>query len=516
MANRFSVEAVFKAVDRITAPINDMQNRVGKFTRSIEKNLRAVSRVTGKLTSSLLRAGKTLFKFGAVAVTAAITATGIAITKVANAADDLAKRADRLAFPIEEFQQWQFVAQQSGLSTEKFDGALENFTKNLGLAKLGTGTLGTTLKQFNPQVLNQLRRTNDSSKSFKLLIDTMRDTEDQSVKMALAAAAFGRTAGASFINISNQSADAIERLIQEQTENGLITLENAQNAEIYNEAINSLKNSLSGLLKNIILPLLPKLTEMILQFRQLIVTNRDFIISSINDNLLKARDIILRIVDALKRFNDEQDVLSRLIKLFEVLAKVFIFMVDNIKVISIAIGVLVGALVALNIVVKAMVIIMAIFNVVLFLNPLGLVVLGVLALAAAALTLTGSWSNVPEFFSNMWGSITTIFEKSLRKINIFIDVIKNEIKDFVNILNNIGGFFSFKTEKEKQDDLFIPSPTGSVAPQIISPEERVARVIQEQKNTNSSEITIRDESGRAEVTSGSLPTGINMLSSGAF
>ena len=53
MAGRFSVEAVFKAVDRVTAPVTKMQNKIGKFTRSVERNLRKVNKAFGKFAGLL-------------------------------------------------------------------------------------------------------------------------------------------------------------------------------------------------------------------------------------------------------------------------------------------------------------------------------------------------------------------------------------------------------------------------------------------------------------------------------
>jgi len=50
MASRLSIEAIFKAKDRMTAPITKMQNRVGKFTRSISKGIKRANAGVDKLT----------------------------------------------------------------------------------------------------------------------------------------------------------------------------------------------------------------------------------------------------------------------------------------------------------------------------------------------------------------------------------------------------------------------------------------------------------------------------------
>jgi len=44
MAGRFTVEAVFKAIDKITAPVTRMQNKVGKFSRGFKKGMKSVDR----------------------------------------------------------------------------------------------------------------------------------------------------------------------------------------------------------------------------------------------------------------------------------------------------------------------------------------------------------------------------------------------------------------------------------------------------------------------------------------
>lgn len=63
MANRFTVEAVFKAIDRISAPVSRMQNRIGKFTRSFTSGLKKINRGVDGMLRGMRR-------FGLVAVVA--------------------------------------------------------------------------------------------------------------------------------------------------------------------------------------------------------------------------------------------------------------------------------------------------------------------------------------------------------------------------------------------------------------------------------------------------------------
>jgi TP901 family phage tail tape measure protein len=74
MAKRFTIEAVFKAIDRITVPVTRMQNRIGKFTRSFAGGLKSVDRAVSGFTQGLRRM--------AIIATIAFAATGAAMADV--------------------------------------------------------------------------------------------------------------------------------------------------------------------------------------------------------------------------------------------------------------------------------------------------------------------------------------------------------------------------------------------------------------------------------------------------
>ncbi len=74
MAGRVSVEAVFKAVDRITAPVSRIQNRVGKLTRSMSKGFDKLNRSVRRFNDGIKR--------GAVATVAALASVGVALVNI--------------------------------------------------------------------------------------------------------------------------------------------------------------------------------------------------------------------------------------------------------------------------------------------------------------------------------------------------------------------------------------------------------------------------------------------------
>ena len=88
MAGRFSVEAVIKAVDRVTAPVSKMQNSVLKFSRTSIRSISKLNRGIGNLGSSIASTGRNIAGFAAVgvgAVTGAVTLLVREFSKIENA-----------------------------------------------------------------------------------------------------------------------------------------------------------------------------------------------------------------------------------------------------------------------------------------------------------------------------------------------------------------------------------------------------------------------------------------------
>lgn len=118
MAGRFSVEAVFKAVDRITAPVSRMQNRVGKFARSMERSFHGVNRAVGRLSDGIKRAGRA----SAVALTAVGAAAASVIKTGATFQQSIVNATARFPGDIkrgaEAFEELSQSARKVGATTE--------------------------------------------------------------------------------------------------------------------------------------------------------------------------------------------------------------------------------------------------------------------------------------------------------------------------------------------------------------------------------------------------------------
>ncbi len=475
MAGRFSVEAVFKAVDRVTAPVSRMQNRISKMTRSMTRGLRNVNRALGKVS----KIGMAGIRSGAILATAAVAALAVALNSATSKADALAKQSRRLQFPIEELQEWKFVAEQSGVANTLFDASLGAFSKRLGEAKNGIGPLVSGLKKLNPELLAQITSTDSIAEALDIYIKAIRASDSATEQAALANAAFSRS-GLTLVDIAKNSAAQIEALKIEQRENGNVTMEQAVNAEAYGDAMNALSRTMTGFINAVLLPMTPLLTELMLEFRQWALANKDIVASDI---LKFGRDLV-------ENFGE---------------------IVSWVKRIGIGIAVFTGLIVTLKLI-SAILIAM---NLIMAAGPFGL--LAVAAVAAAALIIA-NWEPIKQFFSDLWAGITMEFDNAMSRIMGVIDRVKSVIQSATSAVRGVtdsltgsvsGAFDSTKSFFGFGDD---ESPGQA---QIVSPQDRLARSI-ESVTTNKSEITIKDETGRAEVTGGKPGQGLKLQPSGAF
>lgn len=485
MPSKFSIKAIFAAEDRMSAKITKMQKGIGRFTRKLERGFKAANHTVSKFIGKL----KTGFLAGAAAVAAAASAIGFSLKEVADRADNLAKTSRILEFPIEELQQWQFVAKQSGIANAEFNKSLEIMSRQVGQAKAGTGSLITILRKMNPQLLKQIVHTKNNAKAFELFINAMRNTTDASKRAAIANAAFGKQ-GAKLINIAKTSTKEIEKLKKQQRDNGIITEKQAKAAEAYNDAMSRLQGAIGGVIQDALLPLLPLLTQGAEKLRQWILKNRELIKIKITEFFEKIRQGIVFILD-------HQDSIIQW---------------------TINIGKLLIAFKLLGVALRTINLLMA-------LNPwvaLGLTIAGV---TLAVVEAVKHWDELKKAFPKTTAAIenTINFFKNLKQIiNEVIDSI-TKLSDKFNLKFNLTlPGFSAASKLFREFNPFSSSNVASQtdqnkpATQLVSPAQRTAAAVSETTTTNKSEVTIKDESNKAEVTKGFLGQGIKLIKSGVF
>jgi hypothetical protein len=458
MANRFDIKTVFSAQDHVSKSVNKMRGNVSKFTHSMSRGLRIVNRNLDKLATKMGRG----FKRGAIALAGAVTSVGVAIKKVADRADSLSKQAKVLDMPIQELQEWQFVAEQSGLTADGFTKSLGILNKQVGQLKIGSGELTTLLAKTDPVLLQRLRRAKDTSEAFNLIIDKLRKIKDPAQRAALAFAAFGRQ-GLKTVIIAKTSAKAIAALREEARKNGLITQKQADAAEAFNDQLNSLIHTITGLTQQALLPLMPVLKGYLKLIQDWIFANKKLV---------------------------QQDIVA----FVKSVGEAILFLHKNARTILEVTKWLGGLIIAMRVFAG----VMAIVNAVMDANPLSLIIIGIAGLVSGIVFLIAHFKKLRSVVLSVFHSLAKPFEALTKMTGTVLSPLANRNKALGIDVNHTS--------------------TGGHAANsnVSSPQVRVSKSISQNTQTNKSEVTIKDETGRAKLTGGKLGHGLIMQPSGAF
>jgi TP901 family phage tail tape measure protein len=595
MAGRFSVETIFKAVDKLTAPVSRMQNSIGKFTRSASDGLGRLNRRFSKVGDGIKKVGRNML-IGAAVIGGAMTsviATGAQFEQsIVNAS---AKFPEGIKRGTDAFQALENAARKTGSTTEFTASqsaealnflAMAGFSAENSIAALpgvvdlatasaldlGTATdiASDSLGAFNlmtkdsQQLGRNLQRVNDviaktatsANTSVTDLFESIKDGGPVATTAGASLETFAALAGTlanagikgsragttlknTFLSIaapSTSAAKILKRLsVSTQDADGNM-LDIVETLDSLNKALDGLGTAersaiLEGIFGKIPIAgvnvLLAAGTDQLNDYRRALEgaggasaamaqIMRDTLQGRLNSLKSAVEGVSISLfsmtngplVEAIEKTTEfvranEQLIATNLGGFLADVINNFELIVTRIKQIAIGLAVFY----ALNLVLQTFIGIMTAVNLVMALNPIGLIVLGVMALIAAFVGLVVYIDEISESFENMHPVIKFL----LTPLHMMIKAIKY-IKDNIGVISTaydkVSGFFGGDDEADQVD--------GRTGATMVTPQERIARSIEETRTTSSAEVTIKDESGRAAVTGGRLGDGINMIQSGGF
>lgn len=165
-----------------------------------------VGLLTVKLFGALRRAGDRLTEL---------------VVQAAQGADEFAKLSIVLGVNAETLQQFQFAASASGIQVDVFNTALQRFLERLGEARLGTGEIVKDLRALGISLNDANGFARDGVEVFEEYLARIQATSNQSEKLRLATAAFGR-AGARMLTLAALSATELKGLRDQAEDLGLV------------------------------------------------------------------------------------------------------------------------------------------------------------------------------------------------------------------------------------------------------------------------------------------------------
>ncbi len=152
-------------------------------------------------------------------------------------ADNIGKTADSLGLSTQFLQQYQFAAEQSGLTTEEFNKSMMVFSKLVGQSSLRTNEVGRTLDKLGISLKNAGGETKSVESVFVELMRKLDGVENRFERNAILADIFGRS-GLKMSVMLGEGSEALERLAAAAT--GVIDESTIRKAEAFNDSMNVL------------------------------------------------------------------------------------------------------------------------------------------------------------------------------------------------------------------------------------------------------------------------------------
>ena len=296
-------------------------------------------------------------------------------------------------------QKWQHVSKMAGTDTEAMTRASQRLNREMTAIQEGTGKASEALGELGVSANKLSDMTADER--LETLVGSLQAVEDPAERARLGTDLFGRE-WENVAPIVGLGADELEKL-NEQGEKYGRSKEDLEKANEFRERMEELKAELGFTATELgtqLMPLFTRMAEVI----------KDQLVPFITDLVEKIKDIYNWYMELSPAWQD-------------VIKYALIFLA--------VLGPLISVIGTLTKVV-------GIFNIVLAMNPIGLVIIAIVALIAIGVLLWKNWDKIVAKVKEMWGRVKEAFENLKtavsERIQTMIQTVKdkfNEMKDFI-------------------------------------------------------------------------------------
>ena len=238
----------------ISKLVVSLEANSAKLVKALASSRKRFSKWSKSAVSDVKRIAKAF----SVVTVGAVAGFIVALNKSAASIDNMVKAANKLQFPIEDYQRFAHIAALSNVSMEQFGKGMQRMLKTVGDARDG---LSTATGAFEALGLswNDLAKMSPS-KQFELIAASMQDLPTHADKVKVAMDIFGRS-GADFLNVFNSDVVALGK---EFDELGItITASQAKAVEAFQDSKTKLSALIGGITDNVTATLAPALTMLV-------------------------------------------------------------------------------------------------------------------------------------------------------------------------------------------------------------------------------------------------------------
>ena len=239
-----------KRVKHATKPVENLKSALKSFDRiSGLKNFRLAFEDLSKHSAAFLFNVRNIGQsFGYIGN--AFKGVVSTLDKVSSRGDELAKTSERLGFTVVELQQFRYVADLAGVSSENFTKGIRKLSEasveaagGSKIQKEAFKALGISVKKSNGEIKSSQDLLLELSQRF---VETGPRALSASEKIFAAQKLLGKS-GTELITVLNQGPDAIKAQMDELLKLGYMTEEQAKACEKYSESLMKMKVAVDNL-----------------------------------------------------------------------------------------------------------------------------------------------------------------------------------------------------------------------------------------------------------------------------
>jgi hypothetical protein len=258
--------------------INEAHKRGIISTQEHAKMVAQLDKEAGGATAGLSKLAK--IGIGALigAATGAAAALGLMVRNSINTADEMMKASQAIGIGVDELSRLRYAAELSGVSFEGLKSSLNVINRNLFDVAGSRNNATKALAQMGIEARTADGNLRSSTDILKDMADVFQRMPDGAEKSALSMAVLGHS-GAELIPLLNGGADAMNRLLNEADEFGIVIDERTgRRAEEFNVNLTRLGKVFEGLALRIASEMLPHLIKL----QDWLIRNQDSIVALAN------------------------------------------------------------------------------------------------------------------------------------------------------------------------------------------------------------------------------------------
>jgi hypothetical protein len=411
----YSLNVIIKAVDRVTAPLRGVFNKVKAASAGITgaldrtglpiftNSLKNVGGAIGGVGSAVASSTQRLLGLGAtLGLTTA--ALNLFFQGFADATGAIGDTAERTGISRERFQELSFAAKLSGSSAETLAGALQKMQINIGAATAGSKELKDMFKGLGINIKDASGKLKSSDALFDTFVDRISKIKDPSLQAQAAVKIFGKSA-TELLPLIRGGGTGIKEMADEARRLGIVISDGAvREGEAFGDTLDTLHAALSGVGNTIGSALVPqlnklgtKLIDTIVKYRPQIEAFATSFAENLPGNIEKVTGFL----------GDLYDGVQPVISIFESLAETF----GASNLIFTALGLYIGG--GLLMAVLNLALALKGLGAAITLTPVGWFLAAVVAIAGAAYIVYKNWDGIVQFFEEKWAGVKAAFSDGI-------------------------------------------------------------------------------------------------------